>query len=117
MNKNKLVIFLVNGKQVEEIEGHEIDINGVERMKTNIAIMHGVSYEDVEVDTKDICTPELSSLIVRADGTFMQYKNGIPNPVLVRGVSPSMDIHHEELFYEWLGLISAGDIDNAIIFR
>jgi hypothetical protein len=86
-------------------------------MKTNIAIMHGVSYDDVEVDTKDIYTPELSDCFVRDGGGLMCQPKGRSNPFFVTGISPSMDITHEELFYEWLGLISAGDIDKAIIFR
>lgn len=117
MKKSKTIIFKIHGRSIEEIDGDDITIDQAETMKTNLAIMHCVSYDDVEIDTKDIYVPELSQLIVRADGTFMQYKNGIPNPVIVTGVSPSMDIHHEDLFYEWLGLISAGDIDKAIIFR
>ena len=117
MNKNKLVIFRVNGKAVEEIEGTDIDLNGVENMKTNIAIMHGVRYDDVEVDTKDIYTPELSDCFVRDNGALMYQSKGKSNPVFVSGLRPSHDINHEELFHEWLGLIVDGKICEAIIFN
>jgi hypothetical protein len=117
MKKSKTIIFKIHGRSIEEIDGDDITIDQAEKMKTNLAIMHCVSYDDVEVDTQDIFTPEISSLVVRADGTFMQYKHGIPNPILVKGISPSMDIYQEELFDEFLGLISKGDIDKAIIFR
>lgn len=116
MIQNKLILFIVHGKIVEEIEGSEIDHNGVENMKTNLAIMHGVSFDDVEMDTKDIHIPELSELFVRDDGALMWKKKFLTHPVYVDRVRPAMDVNHEELFLEFLDLIAKKDFDNAITF-
>lgn len=118
MKKNKLVIFIVNGKAVEQMEGSEVDILTVESIKTNIAILHGVSYDEVEVDTQDVESPELSlNLEVFPDGSLMHRKNQYAQLTSVNGLSPALDISHEKLFHEFLDLITKKDYDNAIIFR
>lgn len=116
MKSNKLIIFLVNGNPVEEIEGDEIDFNGVENMKTNLAIIHGVAYDEVEVDTKDIETQELSDCFVRFGGGLMYHPKRNTYPIYVQLPVPAMDISEEEKFYNFLDLIVKGDIDNAITF-
>lgn len=119
MKKTKLIIFLVNGKPVEEIDGDDITLDGTMQMKTNIAIMHGVSFDEVEVDTKDIEVQYLSqtavvnrigALLFRANSNTMHWKT-------VTGIRPAFDLSHSELFNEWLYLISKNDIEKAIIFN
>jgi hypothetical protein len=116
MKKSKTIIFKIHGRAIEEIDGDDITLDQAETMKTNLAIMHCVSYDDVEVDTKDIFSPELSDCFVRDNGCLMCQPKGKLNPFFVTGMRPSYDISHEELFYEWLGLITDGKICEAIIF-
>lgn len=116
--KSKLVIFLVNGVAVEQIEGSDIDICGVESVKSAIAASRGINYDDIDIETKDIEVPEITgNWIVRGDGLFMakapnQYASFIP----VEGLRPAMDISKEELEEEFLELISKKDFVNAITF-
>lgn len=119
--KSKLVIFLVNGIAVEQIEGSDIDICGVESVKSAIAASKGINYDDIEIETKDIEVPEIPEItgnwIVRGDGLLMakapnQYASFIP----ANGLRPAMDINKEELEEEFLELISKKDFVNAITF-
>ena len=108
----------MNGKPVEEIDGDDINLKGVENMKTNIAIMHGVTYDEVEVDTKDIASPEFAGdLIIHSDGSLMYKPNQYAHYIYVSGVRPALDIKHEELFYEFLDLIHKKDFDGALNFH
>jgi len=123
MKKAKLVIFLVQGRPVEQIDGNDITIDETEKMKINIAIMHNVAYDDVEIDFKDIDALDISytsaignsgdwtgKLIFRADNPYASWR-------IVEGVRPSFDITHDELFDEWLSLLSKGEISKAITFN
>jgi len=117
MKKTKLVTFSIKGKVIEQIEGDFIDLYGVESMKTNLAIIHNVSYDDVELDYKDIFKPELSlSLLVNGLGTLMFKSNEFAAFSPVESVRPSMDINNEDLCLEFLDLIRKKDYDNALIF-
>jgi len=117
MKKSKLVTFSVRGKAVEQIEGDGIDLDGVECMKTSLAIIHGVSFEEVEVVSKDVFEPELSPfLTVNDEGVLLFKANNLAVFVPVRSVRPAMDINHEELFYEFLDLIQKKDFNGALIF-
>lgn len=116
MKKTKLVIFKVNGEPKEQIDGNDITIDQVDIMKTNIAIMHGVSFDEVDVDIQDDFLPEISSeLIVRADGLFMFRPN--PHAIFkpVQGVRPALDLNHPELEDEFLDLVNKRDC-KAFIF-
>lgn len=123
MKKAKLVIFLVMGKPVEQIDGNDITIDETEKMKTNIAIMHNVAYDDVDIDFKDIDSPDVSytvaignhgdwtgKLLFRADNPYASWR-------VVEGIRPAYDLTHPELFDEWLSLLSQGEISKAIIFN
>jgi len=62
MKRTKLVIFSVHGKEVEQIEGHDISLKQVEDMKCAIAFMNGVSFDDVEFEARDIYVVERQEL-------------------------------------------------------
>ena len=73
MKKNKILNFKINGKIVETIEASEITIDCLKSFKSSIAVMNRVSYDEVEVESKDVEAPELSLLmVVRPDGTLMR---------------------------------------------
>lgn len=118
MKTSKLVIFLVNGEAVEQIEGNDIDICGVESVKSAIAASKGIKYDDIEILIKDIEVHEITgNWIVRNDGLLMakapnQYASFVP----VNGLRPAMDINKEEMEDEYLELISKKDFVNAITF-
>lgn len=117
MKKTKLVIFKVLGEAKEQIDGDDINLDQVEIMKTNLAFMHGVSYDDVEVDFKDSYVPDIASdLIVREDGLFMFRPN--PHAIFraVEGIRPAFDLNHAELEEEFLTLLSKKDYCKAFIF-
>ena len=118
MKTKKIVWFIVQGIPVEQLEATETNINDVEFLKTQLAAVHGVAYEDVEAITKDVVENELSeTLIINPDGVLM--KKGRANSffVPVNSVRPAMDTTKEELFMEFLDLIFNNNIDNAIIFN
>ena len=118
MKKIKLVIFKIHGKPVEHIDGNDITIDEADIMKTNLAIMYGVAYSDVDIDFKDDEVQdvshtsginELGKLTFRADNPYASWK-------LVEGVKPALDIEKEELFYEFLDLIRNKEFNKAITF-
>ena len=116
MKHTKLIIFKVNGEPKEQIDGNDITIDQVDIMKTNIAIMHGVSFDEVDVDIQDEYVPEIASnLIVRADGLFMFRPNehAIFRPA--EGVRPAFDLSQPELEDEFLDLVNKRDC-KAFIF-
>ena len=117
MKKTKLVIFKIHGEAKEQIDGDEISTYQVEAMKTNLAIMHCVAYDDVEVDIQDCEVPEFSMtaaidqngrLISRIDNPYCSWK-------VVSGVRPAMDIRHDELLDEFIELLNQKDC-KAFIF-
>jgi hypothetical protein len=120
MKQSKLLIFSVHGKPVEEFpEAENISLTMIDNIKTSVAIMHGVSYDDVDVVTKDVFIPEKSEscFVSGTAGTLMFRANENAYFVPVNGISPAMDITKEELFYEFLDHITKQEIDKAIIFR
>ena len=119
MKRSKLVIFKVHGKVIEEIEANEITLDQVEIMKTQIAIMHGVGYDDVEVDVPDIEVPDCSAttainengkLVFRPDNPYASFRE-------INGLSPALDISKHDLFDEFLELLGKNKLDEAIVFR
>ena len=117
MKKSKLILFKVNGETVEQIEAHLIDVNSLEHFKSAISASYKVPFDEIEIDTEDIEVPEISEgLFVRAFGGLMcNRKNG--NPIFVTGIIPAMDIAHDELFHEFLDLITKKEFDKALIFN
>jgi hypothetical protein len=116
MKHTKLIIFKVNGEPKEQIDGNDITIDQMDIMKTNIAIMHGVSFDEVDIDIQDDYIPEISSnLIVREDGLFMFRPNQYAIFKPVEGVRPALDLNHPELFEEFLDLLSKNSCE-AFIF-
>lgn len=118
MNKTKLILFKVHDKIVEQIEGDDVTITEVESIKSSIAVIHGVSFDDVDIDTKDIYKPELSKTwIVRDDGLLMAK---VDNPYAtfreVTGLRFAYDVTKPELFEEALQLISDGKFCEVITF-
>jgi hypothetical protein len=119
MNKTKLILFKVQDKVVEKIEGNEVTIEEVESIKSSIAVIHGVSFDDIDIDTEDIYLPELSKTwIVRDDGMLMAK---VDNPYAsfreVTGLRPALDITKPELFGEFLELIFQEKFCEAITFN
>ena len=115
MKKDTIYIFKIQDKEVERVDW-DINADDVDLIKGCLAYTQGV--DDIEFEKIDIYEPELSSLFVRgSDGSLMKTQS-LPysNPRYISGVQPALDINHEELFYEFLDLISKKDIDNALIF-
>lgn len=116
MKKTKIVKFIINGNEVETIDGDEVTIDEVEKLKSALAAKHGIDYSTIEVNVEDGEVPELSDMFVRYDNSLMWQPKHRTYPVFVTGVRPAMDIHHEELFLEFLDLIAKKEFDKALIF-
>ena len=117
MKKIKVVLFKIQKKVLETIEADDINLHQVECMKTNLAIMHGVSFDDVEVDTEEIYVPEIAEfLTVDCNGKLLFRANERAIFVQASGLTPAMDINKEDLYYEFLDLLQKKEYDNAIIF-
>lgn len=82
MNK-KLAIFKVNGQAVEQIEGDNVNLDEIETIKTCLSVKHGVSYNDIEVDVKDVFEPELSQNCIVTDVGLM-YRVDRPYAMFVK---------------------------------
>jgi len=116
MKKETFYIFKIKDIEVERVDW-DIDVNDVDIIKGCIAFIKGTDVDDIDMEKVEVFEPELSDLFVREDGSLMKFqKFPYSNPRYIKGVSPALDINHEELFYEFLDLISKKDIDNAIIF-
>lgn len=118
MKKTKLVIFKVHGKPVEEIEGDCITLDQMDIMKSQIAIMHGVSYDDVDIDTSDMMMPEFSATACVTDSGDLLFRSNSPYASwrFGDGVTPALDITKDELFDEFLFLLNEKEFEEAITF-
>lgn len=119
MQKSILLLFLINGRVIEQLEGEEIAPSTIENMKTNLALEHGVSFGEVVTETKsiDIFSPEESMFwAVGIDGVLKaRYTRNSPY-YSVKGLRPALDITKEELNYEFLDLIHKKDYIKAFTF-
>ncbi|MCC6447271.1 MAG: hypothetical protein IT215_01115 [Chitinophagaceae bacterium] len=115
--KSKLYIFLVNGKPVEQIDGKEICHDELVQLKSGLACIHNVPFDEIEVDSQDIIEPEVSrTLFVTDNGLQFRADNPYASLRSVDSPVPSLDIRQSDLFDEFLELILQKDIDNAITF-
>lgn len=108
--KSKLVIFLVRGKQVEEIDG-DVEIGVVESIKTNLAIIHHVSYDEIEIDTKDVEVREFSHFMISEFGLQCVWDTDTNQ---TRDTVAPPFINNPRGLDNFLDLLFKGDIDNAI---
>ena len=112
--KERIFIFKHKDQELERVDW-DIQISDIEIIKSCLAFTKNINYDDIEMDTIEVYKPELSNLFVRADKALM-YRNRADSSIYITGLQPAMDISHEELFYEFLDLITKKDIDNAITF-
>lgn len=113
--KERNFIFKIQNKEIERVTW-DIAIDDIDIIKGCLALTHGINVEDIEMETIEIYKPELSEkLFIRPDGSLMctLHANHL---FYVNGLQPSVDINHEELFYEFLDLITKKEFDKAITF-
>lgn len=73
MKTKKVIFFVIDNHSVEELEADETNISDVISLKSSLAVVHGVTFDDVEAITKDVLVPELSeTLSVREDGVMVR---------------------------------------------
>ena len=114
----KLAIFKVRGEEVEQIEGDQIDIQGIEGIKACLAIKHHVPYNDIEVDIKDVYEPELStSAVVNEIGLYFRANRPCAIFVKANGIGAIPDINTEVGFEMFLDAISKRQYDKVITFN
>ena len=116
MKKETFYIFKINNKEVERVDW-DINTDDVEFIKGCLTNTHGVNFDEIDFEKVEIYNPELGDCFVRSDGSLMYKRTVNSSPIYVRGVQPALDINHEELFYQFLDLITKKDIDNALIFN
>jgi len=116
MKKETFYIFKINDKEVERVDW-DINTDDVDLIKGCLAYTKGVNVDDIDMEKVVVYEPEIGDSFVRHDGSLMYKRSYSASPIYVRGVQPALDINHEELFDEFLGLIHKKDIDNAIIFN
>lgn len=116
MKSTKLVKFIINGNEVETIDGSDITIDEVENLKSALAAKHGIDYNTIEVNFEDTEVQDLSDMFVRYDNALMWKPKHRTYPIFISGVRPAFDINHEELFIEFLDLIAKKEFDKAITF-
>lgn len=118
MKATKQVTFEINGTPVEVVEdAAELTIEDIEKTKTALAAKYGIDFHKIDVITKDNEVQELSDCFLRTDGSLLWLPKHKTYPIVVQGISPAMDITHEELCEEFLDLITKKEFDKAIIFR
>lgn len=119
MEYSKIIIFLVHGKPVEEINGDDLSLKGVEDMKCAIAFMHGISFDDVEMETKTIPLRDMTLLAAINDSGKLVFKSKHPRSCwrVVETVGAIQNFQVGDGFYDFLDHITNGDIDAAINFN
>ncbi len=113
------IIYIFKHNDIElERAVWDLETCDIEIIKGCLATSRGIKFDDIDIEMLEVYKPDLSDrLFVRGcDGSLMQNHLLGGNPNVVTGLMPSMDISHEEFFYEFLDLISKKDIDNAINF-
>ncbi len=118
MKMTKKVVFRINGKEVDTINGDEIDLRELENLKIQIAFAHSVSVHDIEMDTVDEVIREMSShSFISRQGLHFKPQNEYAIFALVKSLSPASEIESEDGFQKFLDLISNKDFDAAITFN
>lgn len=114
----KIATFKVRGEALEQIDGDQIDLNGIESIKACLAIKHCVHYNDIEVDIEDLYEPELSkNTFVNELGLYFRADRACAVFVKVQGLGAIPDIKTETGFDMFLDLISKRQYNNAITFN
>lgn len=110
---------MVHGKSVEEIDGDDITHKGVEDMKCAIAFMHGVSFDDVELEHRTISKPDTSKFSAINDIGRLVFKTSHPRSMwrIVEALESIQNINDGNGFHEFLDHIYKGNIDEAIKFN
>lgn len=112
----KKLSFVFNGEEIHNTQANELDTETIEKFKSALAASKGIDCTLIEVIFEEGRT-DLSDCYVRGvDSALMWHPKHNSYPKYAESPIPAMDINHEELFNEFLDLISKGDIDNAIIF-
>lgn len=113
----KKLIFIYNGEEIYNVNANELDTETISKFKSALAASKGIDTDLIEVLPEEH-SQELSDTYVRGiDNALMNHPKHKTYPKYVDCPMPAMDINHEELFEQFLVLISKGDIDNAIIFN
>lgn len=111
----KRVTFTFNSEVIHEVLASDLDTETVVKFKSALAASRGIDCASIEVEWV-LGREDVSDCFVRSDGSLMFHPKNRTYPVYVQLPAPAMDINHEELFEEFLLLISQGNIDNAITF-
>lgn len=112
----KKLIFLYNGEEIYNVNANDLDTETIGKFKSALAASKGIDTDLIEILPEET-RQDLTDTYVRGiDGALMNHPSHKTYPKYVDCPIPAMDINHEELFNEFLELISKGDIDNAIIF-
>ena len=111
----KKLLFIYNGEEIYNVKANELDTETIEKFKSALAASRGIDCDLIEIEPQETRT-DLTDMFIRNDGSLMWHPKHNSYPKYVDCPIPAMDINHEELFNEFLDLISKGDIDNAIIF-
>lgn len=110
----KKVIFTFQGELLHEAQAAELDTETIIAYKSALAASRGINSDLIEVFNEEV--PDCSDSFVRYDGALMYQPKGKTYPVYVNYPAPAMDIAKEELFMEFLDLISNKKFEEALTF-
>jgi hypothetical protein len=91
MKTTKVIQFKIHGKVLEELEG-EATIDVIEEIKTSLAFIHSVGFDDVEVIAEDVIERELSDLQVNSMGKLVLVTNVFGIVSEVHGVKAKVNL-------------------------
>jgi hypothetical protein len=111
----KRVTFTFNSEVIHEVLASDLDTDTVVKFKSALAASRGIDSAEIEVDWV-VGREDVSDSFVRNDGSLMYHPKHKTYPVYAQMPVPAMDITKEELFEEFLLLISKGNVGDAIIF-
>ena len=122
---SKKIFFKVRDIVVEEVDGEDITVDEVEMTKSCLAHLHGVTYDEIEIDTED--TPEKSKtmfvtghmgLCYKAPNEYSVFRT-VDTPVLAKTYDFRFQDHIDEFLDElsfYLKQKSCKEFDDFIIF-
>jgi len=116
MKTERIFIFSYKNQELERVDW-DIEQSDIEIIKSCLAYTKGINFEDIDMEEVKEFKPELTEkMFVRYDGSLMFLRTPNSNPIVVKNPTASVDINHEELLEEFLGMIAKKDFDNAITF-
>jgi len=114
----KVLIFKIEGKSVEIVDW-DCTIDEIELLKREVALIHSVKVEDIEIDVIEVFKPETSkTTFATAEGLMFKAPNDYSMLRPVKGLvfMPEFGLRRSAVVDIILDKINDGRVDDIIIY-